>query len=103
MAPEHLDARRVEVVPRRHASLEIAGLTVARRVLRDPVQRRPEEGQLVGEPRVRVMAKRRVLQPDADYYLCGPAPFMTAQIATLKSLGVPESRIHHELFGTGEL
>lgn len=45
----------------------------------------------------------RVLQPDADYYICGPAPFMTAQIATLKSWGVPETRIHHELFGTGEL
>jgi nitric oxide dioxygenase len=45
----------------------------------------------------------RVLQPDADYYLCGPAPFMTGQIATLKSLGVPDGRIHHELFGTGEL
>jgi nitric oxide dioxygenase len=45
----------------------------------------------------------RVLQPDADYYICGPAPFMTAQIATLKSLGVSDSRIHHELFGTGEL
>ena len=44
-----------------------------------------------------------IVQPDADYYLCGPAPFMTAQMATLKSLGVPEGRIHHELFGTGEL
>jgi nitric oxide dioxygenase len=45
----------------------------------------------------------RVLLPDADYYLCGPAPFMTAQIATLQALGVAGARIHHELFGTGEL
>ena len=42
-----------------------------------------------------------VLKPNADYYLCGPAAFMTAQIAALGRLGVDASRIHHELFGTG--
>jgi nitric oxide dioxygenase len=44
-----------------------------------------------------------VVKPNADYYLCGPAPFMTAQIAALKRLGVIESRIHYEVFGTGVL
>jgi nitric oxide dioxygenase len=28
-----------------------------------------------------------ILKPDANYYLCGPAAFMSAQIKTLKSSG----------------
>jgi nitric oxide dioxygenase len=41
-----------------------------------------------------------VLKPDADYYLCGPIPFMRSQLDSLKALGVPEARIHYEVFGT---
>ena len=41
-----------------------------------------------------------VVRPGADYYLCGPLPFMREQLASLKALGVDESRIHHEVFGT---
>ena len=41
-----------------------------------------------------------VLKPDADYYVCGPLPFMRAQVETLKALGVAEARIHYEVFGT---
>ncbi|HKT29792.1 NO-inducible flavohemoprotein [Dyella sp.] len=36
---------------------------------------------------------------NADYYICGPRGFMTAQIDSLKRVGVPESRIHAEFFG----
>jgi nitric oxide dioxygenase len=43
--------------------------------------------------------KDRVLLPDADYYLCGPVPFMSAQQEGLESLGVPSKRIHSEVFG----
>ncbi|MGE6917766.1 NO-inducible flavohemoprotein [Achromobacter kerstersii] len=39
--------------------------------------------------------------PGADYYLCGPAPFMQAQRAALLELGVAADRIHAEAFGTG--
>ena len=39
--------------------------------------------------------------PGADYYLCGPAPFMAAQRAALLELGVEPGRIHAEAFGTG--
>lgn len=46
------------------------------------------------------LAASAVLQ-DADYYVCGPVPFMQAQIDGLKSLGVPADRIHAEVFGTG--
>jgi nitric oxide dioxygenase len=41
-----------------------------------------------------------VLKPDADYYICGPIPFMRAQLDSLKALGVPQERIHYEVFGT---
>jgi nitric oxide dioxygenase len=38
--------------------------------------------------------------PDADYYICGPVPFMQAQIASLKAAGISETRIHYEVFGS---
>lgn len=40
-----------------------------------------------------------VLLPDADYYICGPVPFMRIQHDGLKALGVHESKIHYEVFG----
>jgi nitric oxide dioxygenase len=36
---------------------------------------------------------------DADFYLCGPLPFMQAQRAALLSSGVDAARIHREVFG----
>ena len=36
---------------------------------------------------------------DADFYLCGPLPFMQAQRAALLANGVPAERIHREVFG----
>ncbi|AZY49356.1 NO-inducible flavohemoprotein [Bordetella avium] len=42
-----------------------------------------------------------VILPDADYYLCGPLPFMREQFDALSALGVPAGRIHAEAFGTG--
>ena len=43
---------------------------------------------------------RAVLKPDADYYICGPLPFMRKQVAVLKEMGVDEARLHYEVFGT---
>ena len=40
-----------------------------------------------------------ILLPDADYYICGPIPFMRMQHDALRSLDVPETRIHYEVFG----
>lgn len=45
----------------------------------------------------------RVVIPDADYYVCGPIPFMRSQLEALRELGVDESRVHHEVFGTDAL
>lgn len=47
------------------------------------------------------LAARGLLPSDADYYLCGPAGFMRAQMAALKARGVAPDRIHAEAFGTG--
>ncbi|HEY9132619.1 MAG TPA: NO-inducible flavohemoprotein [Dyella sp.] len=36
---------------------------------------------------------------DADYFICGPKPFMTAQVDALIGLNIATSRIHTEVFG----
>lgn len=41
----------------------------------------------------------RDIGKDADFYLCGPLPFMQAQRATLQARGVAPHRIHREVFG----
>jgi nitric oxide dioxygenase len=38
---------------------------------------------------------------DADAYLCGPTPFMTALQSALLGRGITADRIHHEVFGPG--
>ncbi|MFM0568939.1 NO-inducible flavohemoprotein [Paraburkholderia caledonica] len=43
----------------------------------------------------------QVVVPDADYYICGPVPFMRAQCDALAALGVDPARIHTEVFGSG--
>ncbi|WP_213308978.1 NO-inducible flavohemoprotein [Paraburkholderia sacchari] len=43
--------------------------------------------------------KDAILLPDADYYICGPIPFMRMQHDALKELGVREARLHYEVFG----
>jgi nitric oxide dioxygenase len=38
----------------------------------------------------------------ADYYLCGPRPFLAALVSGLSLAGVPSSRIHYEFFGPAD-
>lgn len=45
------------------------------------------------------LIKDRILLPDADYYICGPIPFMRMQHDALKAMGIPETRLHYEVFG----
>jgi nitric oxide dioxygenase len=40
-----------------------------------------------------------VMLPDADYYICGPIPFMRLQHDALIARGIPEPRVHYEVFG----
>jgi nitric oxide dioxygenase len=38
----------------------------------------------------------------ADYYLCGPRPFLREFVASLLKLGVPTRQIHYEFFGPAD-
>lgn len=42
-----------------------------------------------------------LLPAGADYYICGPIPFMQQQNAALLARGIPQQQIHCEAFGTG--
>jgi ferredoxin-NADP reductase/MOSC domain-containing protein YiiM len=39
---------------------------------------------------------------DADFYLCGPPPFLSSLTAALKAWGVATGRVHKEIFGPDE-
>jgi nitric oxide dioxygenase len=39
---------------------------------------------------------------DADFYLCGPKPFLRSFVAELSLAGVPANRIHYEFFGPAD-
>jgi nitric oxide dioxygenase len=56
----------------------------------------------VGQIDLARIADQAVL-PDADYYLCGPLPFMRAQSRALQALGTPAERIHYEVFGSNPM
>ena len=45
------------------------------------------------------LIKPAILLPDADYYICGPIPFMRIQHDALGKLGIHEAQIHYEVFG----
>ena len=58
-----------------------------------------EEG-LIGVGRL----ERNTPMGEADYFLCGPKPFLRALVGGLARAGVAADRIHHEFFGpTDEL
>ncbi|WP_244140323.1 globin domain-containing protein [Pantoea agglomerans] len=59
-----------------------------------------EDYQMLGRLNLKEVPDQ-LLPQDADYYLCGPIPFMQHQNAYLLELGIPQERIHSEAFGTG--
>ena len=66
-----------------------------------------EDRAHAGRPRADALGRLDLgsmpLPDDADFYLCGPRGFMSAQIAALQARGVAGPRIHAEVFGTGGL
>ena len=40
-----------------------------------------------------------ILLPGADYYVCGPVPFIQEQVQALKDIGAKAPKIHYEVFG----
>ena len=67
----------------------------------------PHESDVLGEDydaagRLDLVSMDAGLLPaDADYYLCGPMPFMAEQHKALVARGIPAENIHSEAFGTG--
>ncbi len=45
------------------------------------------------------LLKRHAPYREADFYICGPRPFMEAMLASLKELQVDDSRVNYEFFG----
>lgn len=39
---------------------------------------------------------------EADYYLCGPRPFLRAFVSALSLAGIPAANIHYEFFGPAD-
>jgi nitric oxide dioxygenase len=39
---------------------------------------------------------------EADYYICGPRPFLRAAVSALSLAGVASDRIHYEFFGPAD-
>jgi nitric oxide dioxygenase len=39
---------------------------------------------------------------EADYYICGPRPFLRAAVSSLSLSGVASDRIHYEFFGPAD-
>lgn len=63
-----------------------------------PTDKQGENYDYPGLVDIDIIAEK-VLLPDADYYLCGPIPFMRMQHDALMSKGIKEPRIHYEVFG----
>ena len=67
----------------------------------------PNEGDVLGQDydvagRLDLSTVDAALLPaDADYYLCGPMPFMAEQRKALLARGIKDEQIHSEAFGTG--
>ncbi|MDR2283125.1 MAG: NO-inducible flavohemoprotein [Sphingobacterium sp.] len=47
--------------------------------------------------------KNEILKPETDYYICGPAPFISKHYEFLIANGVPVETIHFEEFGPASL
>ncbi|QKE75436.1 NO-inducible flavohemoprotein [Arthrobacter citreus] len=43
--------------------------------------------------------KNNIKSNNADYYVCGPVPFLKSIITSLKELGIKDTQIHYEFFG----
>jgi ferredoxin-NADP reductase len=67
---------------------------------------KPEAGDQQGKDydelgRLTLSSLQQLQMPQtADFYLCGPPAFLAGLTAALASWGVPNSRIHSEIFGT---
>lgn len=61
----------------------------------------PQQPHAIGRLELTSLTGSGMLPKNADYYICGPSGFMTAQIQALRKNGIAECQIHAEAFGTG--
>ncbi|MBO3737899.1 globin domain-containing protein [Actinoplanes flavus] len=59
-----------------------------------------EQGGHTGTHTGLIDTDRIPVHPDAEVYLCGPAPFMQTVRAGLHRRGIPDERIRYEVFGS---
>ncbi|AOZ91512.1 NO-inducible flavohemoprotein [Paenibacillus crassostreae] len=60
----------------------------------------PNEGDTYDKPGyIDLPWLQKIADPNADFYFCGPTPFMKAIYKALLEWKVPEERIHFEFFG----
>ncbi|WP_447640227.1 MULTISPECIES: NO-inducible flavohemoprotein [Chitinophagaceae] len=62
----------------------------------------PDKNQYKGSVELDIL-KEEILLDNADYYLCGPGPFITKQYQFLVANGIAKSNIHFEEFGPASL
>lgn len=87
---------------REHVASLVSSHARASAVVYYETPREQDQRRVYVEGRMDLLPMRERLPIDtADFYLCGPKPFMHAQMAALKAMGVADERIHAEVFGTG--
>lgn len=47
--------------------------------------------------------KEQIISPEAEYYICGPAPFISKHFNFLVENNIPQESIHYEEFGPSSL
>ncbi|QMU31561.1 NO-inducible flavohemoprotein [Adhaeribacter radiodurans] len=62
----------------------------------------PEHPYYAGVVNLKQLKEKAIL-PGADYYICGPAPFIQKQFQDLRALEVNKAAIHYEEFGPNVL
>lgn len=76
--------------------------SVSRMVFYEEVTENDKEGldyDYIGRVNLTTVKDKAIL-PNADYYICGPQPFMKAQSENLEAFGVGPECIHMEVFGS---
>lgn len=92
----HAFKRRVDLLARQHPQLTV------RYRYDDPTEmdRLRMEGSAVSEGRIDApLIESLVPGRDADYYFCGPKPFMISIYHQLLAWGIPAAQAHFEFFG----
>lgn len=93
---------RVHAMKAALAEIVVNNPQVSRAVFYEEVTDQDQQGfdyDFVGRVEISKI-KDMIVLPGADYYICGPLPFMKAQSKALMLMGIDEGHVHMELFGS---